>query len=84
VLRAFEQQHQWDDEMGGDQDREIRRGVVGPRQGQDTARMARILLINPNCSQDCSDGISAALARFRVPGAPVFEVVTLQDGPPAI
>jgi hypothetical protein len=46
--------------------------------------MARILLINPNCSQDCSDGISAALARFRVPGAPVFEVVTLQDGPPAI
>jgi allantoin racemase len=46
--------------------------------------MARILVVNPNCSTACSDGIAAALAPFRLPGAPVFEVVTLREGPPAI
>jgi len=46
--------------------------------------MARILVVNPNCSIACSDGISTALAPFRWPGAPAFEVVTLREGPPAI
>jgi allantoin racemase len=46
--------------------------------------MARILVINPNCSEACSDGISRAIALFRFPGGPVLDVVTLREGPPAI
>ena len=46
--------------------------------------MARILVVNPNCSIACSDGISAALDPFRQAGAPTFDVVTLREGPPAI
>lgn len=46
--------------------------------------MARILVINPNCSEACSAGISAALAPFRFPGGPDVDVVTLREGPPAI
>ena len=46
--------------------------------------MTRILAINPNRSEACSAGIDAAIAPFRVPGGPVFEVATLRDGPPAI
>jgi Asp/Glu/hydantoin racemase len=46
--------------------------------------MARILVINPNCSEACSAGISDALAPFRFDGGPVFDVVTLREGPPAI
>jgi Asp/Glu/hydantoin racemase len=46
--------------------------------------MARILVVNPNSSQPCSDGISAALAPFRFPGGPEFDVITLREGPPAI
>lgn len=46
--------------------------------------MARILIINPNCSDACSAGISAAIAPFRSPGGPILEVATLQQGPPAI
>jgi Asp/Glu/hydantoin racemase len=50
--------------------------------------MARILVVNPNSSVACSEGIAAALAPFCWPnaplGAPQFEVVTLREGPPAI
>ncbi|MGD0432800.1 MAG: aspartate/glutamate racemase family protein [Acetobacteraceae bacterium] len=46
--------------------------------------MARILVINPNCSGDCSAGIEAAIAPFRFAGGPVLEVATLAEGPPAI
>ncbi len=46
--------------------------------------MARILVVNPNSSVACSEGISAALAPFRQPGGPAFDVVTLREGPPAI
>ncbi|HET7880843.1 MAG TPA: aspartate/glutamate racemase family protein [Acetobacteraceae bacterium] len=46
--------------------------------------MARILVVNPNSSVACSDGISAALAPFRFPGGPEFDVATLREGPPAI
>lgn len=46
--------------------------------------MARILVINPNCSTDCSAGIEAAIAPFRFPGSAALEVATLAQGPPAI
>jgi allantoin racemase len=46
--------------------------------------MARILVVNPNSSVACSAGISAALAPFRLPDGPEFEVATLAEGPPAI
>jgi Asp/Glu/hydantoin racemase len=46
--------------------------------------MPRILAINPNCSRDCSDGISAALAPFRLPGGPEIDVATLAEGPRGI
>ena len=46
--------------------------------------MARILVINPNCSAHCTAGIDAAIGRFRHPDGPAIDVVTLLDGPPAI
>jgi allantoin racemase len=46
--------------------------------------MARILVINPNRSADCTAGIDAAVARFRYPGGPAIDVVDLPEGPPAI
>jgi Asp/Glu/hydantoin racemase len=46
--------------------------------------MSRILVINPNSSTPCGDGISAALDPFRFPGGPRLDVVTLADGPPGI
>lgn len=46
--------------------------------------MRRILIINPNSSQACSDGIDAAVAPFRRPDGPTLEVLTLAHGPPAI
>ena len=45
--------------------------------------MARILVVNPNSSTACSDGIAAAIAPFGS-GRARFEVVTLAEGPPAI
>jgi allantoin racemase len=54
------------------------------RQGTETVRMPRILVINPNSSAACSAGIADALAPFRLPGAPAFEVATLAEGPTAI
>jgi Asp/Glu/hydantoin racemase len=47
-------------------------------------RMARILIINPNCRTACSAGIAEAVAPFSRPGGPVLEVTTLAGGPPAI
>ena len=46
--------------------------------------MTRILVINPNCSEACSAGIDAAIAPFRFPGGPRFDIATVKDGPPAI
>lgn len=46
--------------------------------------MAHILIINPNSSVACSEGIAAAVAPFILPGGPAIEVVTLKEGPPAI
>ncbi|MDQ1078556.1 aspartate/glutamate racemase family protein [Pseudoroseomonas cervicalis] len=44
----------------------------------------RILVINPNSSQSCTDGIAESLRAFAAPGRPVFETVSLPGGPPAI
>ena len=44
----------------------------------------RILIINPNSSRACTEGIRAAVAAFAGPGIPVLEVTQLEDGPPAI
>lgn len=46
--------------------------------------MARILFVNPNRNDACGAGISAAIDRFRTPGGPCFDVISLPDGPPAI
>ncbi len=54
------------------------------RQGAENARMARILVINPNCSVACSAGIDAAITPFRFAGGPALDVVTVSEGPPAI
>lgn len=44
----------------------------------------RILVINPNSTRSCTQGIEAALSGFRAPGLPHFEVTQLEGGPPAI
>jgi Asp/Glu/hydantoin racemase len=46
--------------------------------------LARILVINPNSSEACGDGISLAIALFRFAGGPALDVVSLPEGPPAI
>ncbi|MEO9191413.1 MAG: aspartate/glutamate racemase family protein [Acetobacteraceae bacterium] len=46
--------------------------------------MARILIINPNRSTSCGDGIAAAIAPFCHPGGPALDVVSLPEGPEAI
>jgi len=55
------------------------------RSQRQAGRMAeRILIINPNSSLSCTDGIAAAVAGFSAPGLPRIEVTRLADGPPAI
>jgi len=44
----------------------------------------RILVVNPNSNAACTRGIDEALAGFRAPGLPRFEVTQLAGGPPAI
>jgi Asp/Glu/hydantoin racemase len=44
----------------------------------------RILVINPNSSLSCTDGIAAAIAPFGAPGLPRFDVMRIAEGPPAI
>lgn len=44
----------------------------------------RILVINPNSSRSCTQGIDLALEGFRAPGLPPIEVTQLDSGPPAI
>ena len=44
----------------------------------------RILVINPNSSLSCTDGIAAAIAPFAAPGLPRFDVMRIAEGPPAI
>ncbi|WP_424811220.1 aspartate/glutamate racemase family protein [Roseococcus sp. YIM B11640] len=44
----------------------------------------RILIINPNSSRSCTDGIAEAVAPFAAPGLPRIDVTRLANGPPAI
>lgn len=44
----------------------------------------RILVINPNSTLAVTQGIDRALEPLRLPGGPVFECVTLTEGPPGI
>ena len=46
--------------------------------------MARILVINPNQSSNCTAGIDATIAGFRLAGGPAIDVIDLPEGPPAI
>jgi allantoin racemase len=46
--------------------------------------LARILVINPNSSEVCGNGISQAIAPFRADLGPTLDVVSLPEGPPAI
>lgn len=49
------------------------------------ARMKdRILVINPNTSRACTQGIAEAIAPFNAPGLPRLEVMQLAEGVPAI
>lgn len=44
----------------------------------------RILIINPNSSRSCTEGIAEAVAPFAGPGIPRIDVTRLENGPPAI
>jgi allantoin racemase len=46
--------------------------------------MARILVINPNCSDACSAGIGEAVEPFRFASGLTIDILTLREGPPAI
>lgn len=46
--------------------------------------LERILVINPNASLSCTDGMAAAMAPFNAPDLPRLDVVRLEQGPPAI
>ncbi len=44
----------------------------------------RIVVINPNSSQEVTDGIDAALDGLRLDGGPEIDCLTLAEGPPGI
>lgn len=44
----------------------------------------RILIINPNSSRSCTEGIAEAVAPFAGPELPRIDVTSLAEGPPAI
>jgi Asp/Glu/hydantoin racemase len=44
----------------------------------------RIIVINPNSTQEVTDGIDRALEPLRLPGGPEIECLTLAEGPPGI
>jgi len=46
--------------------------------------MDRILVINPNSTEDCTRGIDQACAPLRMAGGPAIDCVTLKEGPPGI
>lgn len=55
-----------------------------PRGAQAWDMSERILVINPNSSVSCTDGIAAAVSGFAAAGQPRVDVTRLADGPPAI
>lgn len=44
----------------------------------------RILVINPNSTEACTDAIDAAMQPLRMDGGPAIECVTMEAGPPGI
>ena len=44
----------------------------------------RILVINPNSTEECTRGIDEACAPLRMAGGPEIDCVTLKEGPPGI
>ena len=46
--------------------------------------MDKILVINPNSTEECTRGIDEACAPLRMPGGPAIDCVTLKEGPPGI
>ena len=46
--------------------------------------MARILVVNPNSSQDVTAAIDMSIAPLRLPGGPAIETHTLAQGPPSV
>jgi len=46
--------------------------------------MDRILVINPNSTEECTRGIDQACAPLRMAGGPAIDCVTLKEGPPGI
>ncbi len=44
----------------------------------------RILVINPNSTEECTRGIDQACAPLRMPGGPGIDCVTLREGPPGV
>jgi Asp/Glu/hydantoin racemase len=44
----------------------------------------KILVINPNSTEECTRGIDEACAPLRMPGGPAIDCVTLKEGPPGI
>src|SRR4029079_6590020 len=46
--------------------------------------MGRILVINPNSTEECTRGIDQACAPLRMAGGPAIDCVTLKEGPPGI
>ena len=46
--------------------------------------MARVLVINPNASRECTRGIDVAVAGLRCANGPAVDVIGLEEGPPAV
>jgi Asp/Glu/hydantoin racemase len=46
--------------------------------------MEKILVINPNCTEEVTRGIDEACAPLRMAGGPAIDCVTLKEGPPGI
>jgi Asp/Glu/hydantoin racemase len=44
----------------------------------------RILVINPNSTEACTQGIDEAMAPLRMSGGPRIECMTLKEGPPGV
>src|SRR5258706_9588026 len=46
--------------------------------------MEKILVINPNSTEECTRGIDEACAPLRMAGGPPIDCVTLKEGPPGV
>jgi allantoin racemase len=49
-----------------------------------TNTLGPILVINPNSSEEVTEGLRQALAGMCLPGGPVIECITMEDGPPGV